>query len=127
MREKRVGEIKMRLLRLREELLMELRSKNETAARLIDEGVPDIGDMSLTDDLKELLHILGDSKREEILRIDEAIERLNDGSYGTCQNCGQPIDIARLEIRPFARFCLACKNDLEKQERLKEGPGRGSL
>lgn len=46
--------------------------------------------------------------REHVSEIDLAIERLNDGTYGVCQVCGEPIAQGRLEARPVARTCIAC-------------------
>ena len=127
MREQRLETIRKRLIGLREDLLAEVRSKNAEAASLRDEGVADVADLGLTDSLSELLHLLGDSKREEIMNIDEALDRLRRGSYGQCQGCGEPIDIARLELRPNTRFCIDCKTKMEKVENLKAGPGKGTL
>lgn len=127
MREQRLETIRKRLIGLREDLLAEVRSKNAEAASLRDEGVADIADLGLTDNLGELLHLLSDSKREEILNIDEALERLRQGQYGQCLECGEPIDIERLELRPYTRFCIACKTRMEKEESLKAGPGKGTL
>ena len=127
MREQRLETIRKRLIGLREDLLAEIRRKNAEAASLRDEGVPDIADQGLTDNLSELLHLLSDSKREEILNIDEALERLRQGRYGLCLECGEPIDIERLELRPYTRFCIDCKTQMEKRESLKAGPGKGTL
>lgn len=115
------------LLDLREDLLAEIRVKNAEAAMLIDEGVADVADQGLTDTLKEFLHLLSDSKREELLKIDEAMERLQGGSYGLCLECQAPIDIERLELRPYTRHCVACKEKLEEEELRKKGPGLGTL
>lgn len=128
MRKQRVETIKKRLLTLREELLADIRRKNEEAADLGATGIPaDTADLGLTDNLQEFLHLLSDGKREEILKIDEALERLREGTYGLCQECGESIDIERLELRPYTRFCVNCKESREKDEKLKAGPGRGTL
>jgi len=127
MREQRLEGIKRRLIGLREDLLREVRAKNKEAANLRDEGVADVADLGLTDSLSELLHLLSDSKREEIMNIDEALDRLGRGLYGQCQGCGEPIDIERLELRPYTRHCITCKSALEKLEERKSGPGRGTL
>jgi len=127
MREQRLETIRKRLIELREDLLAEVRSKNAEAASLRDEGVADVADLGLTDSLSELLHLRSDSKREEIMNIDEALDRLRRGSYGQCQECGEPINIERLELRPYTRFCIDCKTKVEKVESLKAGPGRGTL
>src|SRR5215831_7028700 len=47
-------------------------------------------------------------EREHLADIDAALARLADGSYGTCQACGQPIGAARLAARPAARTCIGC-------------------
>jgi DnaK suppressor protein len=49
-------------------------------------------------------------------KIDEAIERLNNGSFGVCEECGEVIDIERLEIRPVTTYCIRCKENLEAKE-----------
>ncbi len=46
--------------------------------------------------------------------IDEALERLFAGEYGKCQDCGSPIPPARLEVRPYALYCVKCKSRREK-------------
>jgi DnaK suppressor protein len=44
----------------------------------------------------------------DIAVIDKALERIEDGSYGTCMRCGQPIGVDRLEARPAAELCINC-------------------
>ena len=115
------------LIGLREDLVDEMRRKNAEAAALRDEGVGDWEDLGLMDNLGEFLHLLSDRKREELVLIDEALERLKEGTYGHCQECGKPIEAERLEVRPFARFCTACKAEKEKEENLREGTEKGKL
>jgi len=127
MRNERLDIIRKRLIELREDLLTEIRQKNTEAATLVDEGVADTADLGLTDNLKEFLHLLSDSKREELIKIDEALERLDDETYGLCLDCGEPIDIDRLELRPYTRYCVTCKGKQEKEDVLKSGPGKGLM
>ncbi len=127
MREERIATIRRRLIDIREQFLREFRQQNAEAAALGDTGVPDPGDMSLNDYLGDFLHLLSDSKREEIVRIDEALRRLDDGNYGICQQCGEPIPIERLEIQPYTPYCVECKEDLEAQARRLGGPELGKL
>lgn len=127
MREQRVEALRKRLIGMREDLLTEIRRKNAEAAGLKDEGVPDIADQGLTDNLSELLHLVSDSKREEIMKIDEALERIKGKTFGQCLECGEPIDMDRLELRPHTRFCVSCKEEMERREAMKAGPGKGTL
>lgn len=46
--------------------------------------------------------------RTRIAEVDEALHRVDTGTYGVCEGCGQPIAAERLEVRPFARRCIAC-------------------
>jgi len=46
--------------------------------------------------------------RERIAEVDDALRRVDAGSYGVCEGCGRPIAVARLDARPFARHCMAC-------------------
>jgi DnaK suppressor protein len=126
-REEKIAEIRKRLLTRREQLLTEFRDKNAEAADLIDQGVPDVGDLGLTDILQDMLHLLSDSMREEIMKIDEALDRIKNGSYGRCLLCGEPIAIERLEIRPHTQHCIKCKERLETEQARKAPPERGKL
>ena len=51
---------------------------------------------------------LAQAAREHLADIDAALSRLADGSYGTCETCGQPIGAERLTARPAARTCIGC-------------------
>ena len=119
--------IRKRLLSLRETRLQQCRRQNADAAALLDEGVADVADQGLTDSLKDYLHLLSDAGREEILAIDEALERLRDGSYETCEGCGKNIGIDRLQVLPFTRMCLACQQNTEQLQSTKAGPAKGQI
>ncbi len=128
MSEERTEKIRSELMHRREHLLIDLRQKNAEAASLLDAGVPDPGDMSLIDYLTDFLHLLGDSRREEIVKIDEALLRLKEGKYGICQRCEEPIPLERLEVQPYAPFCVGCQEAIEREESLRSGrPQEGKL
>jgi DnaK suppressor protein len=59
---------------------------------------------------------LRDRERKLLTKIDEAIARLEDRSYGRCEECGGEIGIERLKARPVTTFCIACKSDQEARE-----------
>lgn len=54
-----------------------------------------------------------ESASGEIQEIDEALDRIRDGTFGLCENCDKPILRARLEAIPYARLCLKCKTEEE--------------
>ena len=55
-----------------------------------------------------------DSQNRIVQKIDEALARIDDGTYGVCENCGQLIRKARLQNLPFAHTCMECQRDLEQ-------------
>jgi DnaK suppressor protein len=70
---------------------------------------------------QERIAAMRDDFREQIQMIDEAIVRMDEGTYGTCQRCGQPIAQERLEALPFAAYCITCQSHLERQAELYGG------
>jgi RNA polymerase-binding transcription factor DksA len=79
-----------------------------------DQHMADVG--SETFDREKDLSIL-EQVEAELADVEHALRRLDDGTYGTCEACGKPIDEARLEALPAARFCLADQSAAEREAR----------
>jgi DnaK suppressor protein len=58
-------------------------------------------------------------------KIDEALNKIQDGSFGECECCEEPIELSRLEVRPTANLCLSCKEEQEMRE-TRSADGRKS-
>jgi DnaK suppressor protein len=58
--------------------------------------------------------------RENLLmhKIRQSLQDIEEGTYGICQSCGEPISAARMRARPVARHCIDCKSAMERRERL---------
>lgn len=67
---------------------------------------------------RELSLILSDRERERLQAIENALERVEDGSYGICESCESDIAPARLEALPFTRLCVSCQAEREKEAKL---------
>jgi DnaK suppressor protein len=76
--------------------------------------VKDTVDMSLMDVNKELALRLGERESQMIADIDQALMRIEEGSYGVCARCGKLIDERRLEALPTARFDAVCQALVER-------------
>jgi DnaK suppressor protein len=61
--------------------------------------------------------------REQLAGVDRALQKFEEGKYGLCEDCGQPIDPARLEALPQAQFCLECKARQAKNAKGRFSPG----
>jgi RNA polymerase-binding transcription factor len=89
--------------------------------------VRDTEEQSVTDFAQEMDFALMEMKAQTLIRIDEAIQRVDQGSYGTCDECGQDIAEARLAAVPFALLCRGCQEREEAvaaEERATTTPGR---
>lgn len=79
-----------------------------------DEGSDDVVDRANNAYSRELLFSLSDGERHTLLRIEEAIQRVDQGVYGTCTNCQIEIRAGRLKAVPWARYCIDCQELAEK-------------
>jgi len=70
---------------------------------------------------RQLALSVASSENESLMAIDEALERVEEGTYGVCQQCGQTIGKARLKALPFVTMCVGCKSEAEKQDKHMRG------
>lgn len=90
-----------------------IRDGQAAALELSDDGVKDPADLSLMDVNKELALRLGDRESKLVADIDQALLRIEEGSYGICARCGKVIEERRLEAVPTARYDAACQALIE--------------
>jgi DnaK suppressor protein len=109
--------IKDMLLKTREELVQGIaRKSKETAVS----GVSDIGDIldSVSEErTRELYMILTDREKQKLKQIDDALDRIEEETYGLCEECGVKIPRPRLKVVPFAKYCVECKEAIEREEK----------
>jgi len=105
-----------KLLRWRADLLLE---SSETLQHLQEGGLsePDIADRASRETDRSLELRTRDRERKLIAKIDEALQRLDDNSYGFCEETGEPISVRRLEARPTATLSLEAQERHERLER----------
>ena len=109
--------IKEMLLKKREDLVLEIarRSKASTASAAQDIG--DILDSVSEERTHELDLILTDREKRKLAQIDDAIDRIEENTYGLCEECGVKIPKARLKVLPFAIYCVECQEKNEREEK----------
>lgn len=79
-----------------------------------DDGIQDLADKAASAYSKELNFSLSDAERNLLMLIEEAFNRIREGSYGTCTNCGNVIGEKRLQAVPWTPFCIDCQELQEK-------------
>ena len=102
------------LLEKKNALLAELAKTKNAEEETTEESTQDIADKAVSSYTREFLYSLNDSERNTILQIDQALARIEDSTYGTCLNCGNPISEKRLTAIPWSRHCVDCQELAEK-------------
>ena len=116
-RKRFLAKVRESLGELKTRLLSEMESENKAEREgNKDEGM-DTYDLASEERDREISFILSDRERVKIKQIDDALARLEDGSYGVCESCGLEIGEERLEAMPFTRLCRDCQQDQEREAR----------
>ncbi|MEZ6023459.1 MAG: RNA polymerase-binding protein DksA [Hyphomonadaceae bacterium] len=117
MNERQREYFRQKLLDWKEEILEESRS---TIATLKQDTVAeaDLADRATSETDRALELRTRDRQRKLISKIEEAIRRIDDGSYGYCEETGEPISLSRLEARPIATLSLEAQERHERRERV---------
>lgn len=117
-REKKIREIKKKLVAQRKALLAEaIEALNELPGQTV---FPDLGDQASAEIDRSFMLRLRGRERKLLKKIENAIEKINQGTFGICDRCGEEINIKRLEARPVTTMCIECKTQQEEEERLRE-------
>ena len=109
-----IDAVRRQLTHQRNEILAMYHQDVKAGQEASDEGSDDIVDRANNAYSRELLFSISDGERHTLLRIEEAIARIDAGSYGVCTNCGREIRAGRLRAMPWARYCIDCQELAEK-------------
>lgn len=109
-----VSQIKNQLIERKKELEQELGELYKPDIAAAD--VQDVGDQALSASMETLKISLQDAELEEYNRIIKALQMIEDGTYGICVDCSQPISEKRLKLYPNATRCLKCQELLEESK-----------
>jgi DnaK suppressor protein len=96
-----------------------LREAERSVDVMVDdkENFPDPTDRASLESNRNFMLRIRDRERKLVSKIDEAIQRIDDGEYGVCEECGEAIGVERLKARPVTTLCIDCKSAQEAQER----------
>ncbi len=127
-REHRRDVLQRMLLGKRQEIMREIegnlgQSLTEDQQRRL-ESARDVGDQALMDLDRELGISLMEMRNRKRQAIDEALTRLNEGTYGICAECGIEVSEKRLEAVPFAKLCVQCQSRQELLEKIEKEEDR---
>ncbi len=115
-REKKMLLIRDKLVNRKEDLIAEA----EQVMNSLPEQTtfPDLGDQASVETDRSFMLRIRSREQKLLKKIEEAIDRIDAGTYGICDSCGEEIGIKRLEARPVTTMCIECKTEQEEEEKL---------
>jgi DnaK suppressor protein len=122
---KDIGRIRRRLKLQRQQIVEFLKRLDDETQALGPDSAQDVADRSVLGMSRESLFERTSQQRVVLRMVEEALQRISDGSFGECASCGDDISARRLEALPWTQYCLRCQEALEHAGRY--GPGQASL
>ncbi|MCX8012081.1 MAG: TraR/DksA family transcriptional regulator [Desulfobacterota bacterium] len=113
----RKEELKDMLLKMKGDLLKEIAGNMKMEITHLQEAISDMYDLADDERERQFSILLCNRDREKLALIDEALERIEEGTYGICEECGLKIPEGRLRVMPFARYCINCQSKIEREEK----------
>jgi DnaK suppressor protein len=106
---------------VREKLRQQAAELQKRLSLVVEQGrqagqqdIHDVADQAVSSYEKEILFTRGTHEHGQLRRIQQALARVEDGTYGVCQRCDETIGAKRLEALPWTPYCIACQEELEK-------------
>ncbi|MCO4793557.1 MAG: TraR/DksA family transcriptional regulator [Bacteriovoracaceae bacterium] len=108
---------KNRLLELKQEVLNNDLSRDTEDLKISSDDLPDEADIAASVINQQVTFGLRDRNLNKLRRIEEALYKVDQGTYGVCEECDEPIGSKRLERQPFATLCITHAEELERENR----------
>jgi DnaK suppressor protein len=121
MRKDRLAYYRKKLVEKHRQLVAEVGKSALYGKGQEDDSIKDLGDQATTAYTREFLFELGNGDRRLLKEVVTALQKLDDGTFGACERCGEAIMEKRLEALPFARYCIDCQRAVEEEERMATG------
>jgi DnaK suppressor protein len=122
MRKRELNSFRKLLTRRLEQLLMEA-EKTRNTVKSNEEPSSDPMDQASDNVERDFMLRLRDRESKLIDKIKEALERIENGTFGICEECGEQISVKRLRARPMTTLCIECKHEQEAAEKREELEG----
>jgi DnaK suppressor protein len=101
----------------RDEIVKKAKLTLEQDMTLDTDDLPDEMDLASSEYLQSFTFRLRGREKVFLEKIQKALLKIEDGSFGTCEECGEEISLKRLEARPETNLCIRCKEDQERREK----------
>ena len=105
------------LVEKRDEIVKKAKQTLEEDMTLDANDLPDEMDLASSEYLQSFTFRLRGREKSFLDKINKALVKIDDGTFGTCEECGEEISVKRLEARPETTLCIKCKEDQERMEK----------
>jgi RNA polymerase-binding protein DksA len=117
MEQKDLQRFRIMLQESRKKLLQTARKTRTEESSFDTNDLPDEIDLASSEYTQSLTFRLRDREKVLLKKIDKALARIDDGTFGICERCGEEISLKRLEARPVTTLCIRCKEEQENKEK----------
>jgi RNA polymerase-binding protein DksA len=117
MNKKELKKFKDILMERRQAIVQTTESLSEQSVVFDPNDLPDEVDLATSETDQAVSLKLRDRERILLKKIEKALQKIEDGSYGICESCDEPIGVKRLEARPVTDLCIRCKEEQERREK----------
>ena len=104
----------------RSELLSNADRSKDLETKMDPDDLPDEMDLASSEMNQYMSLRLRDRERYLLSKLDYSLKQIGEGTYGQCEECDEPIDLKRLEVRPWVTLCIRCKEEQERLEKKKQ-------
>lgn len=119
-RDRELAEIRRELEQQRKALLNEAGVMIGQGLMIGSENLPDLGDQATAVADQNFMLRLKEREQKLLKKIDEALDRITQGTFGICESCGGEISFKRLKARPVTTLCIECKTKQEEDEKVRQ-------
>ena len=126
-REESIKKIKQKLIKERDEIIEKLKENQADEFKKLKDDIGDNFDKALENISMETMLTFSGLDKKKLEEIEYAIKKIENGTYGFCEECGEEIPIARLEVLPFAKYCIECQEEMEEERGKKNEIGRKTV
>lgn len=121
MNKRDIERLKKILIRQKDEIIRKTQDTMDNESEFDKDDLPDEIDHASFEYHQSLTLRLRDREQYLLNKIIKALKRIDEGTYGVCESCGEDIDVKRLEARPVATLCIKCKEEQERREKILQG------
>lgn len=117
LKKKELEILKNRLEEVRREILGDVQATTRQSNEIGSDGTQDIGDLAAATYSQQVMMELGERERQRLRQVEGAFARIENGTYGICEESDEPIPFSRLEAVPYAQFTVAAQSELERRRK----------